>query len=480
MVTIGALATLIIIRLADAVGLAPSIGVRPVYLVFGVLGVPTVAVLVAWAAALRCAGRLDRSGDPRAVGRARGVLFVARASILAAHAAAVLAMGWPALVRAVIGDLPLVDELVAATPTLFGLIGTVAAWHPVELRLREARIFADLELGGAVHPPPTLGAHVARAVRLQIGTLLVPLCLLLAASESVELLLIAASGPAGAGLPGWFRDPAALAWVSPAAQFGAAGVVLVFAPVVVRAVWDAPALGPGPLRDSLEGVLRAHGVGVRDIVVWRTGGTVINAAVLGVFPSLRYLALSDGLLDTLPESELEAITAHEAAHLRYRHIPWLAAAVVAAVLFLGGAGGVLLAMVRFEGESPSLVAAAVTIVAGLVALGAVSRRFEWQADAFAAAHGSGDSASITREGAGPMVAALSRVASLNGVEPGRFDWRHGSIRERQRRLRAVIGVDRSTLPQDREVRSMLTLLGVLAVLGAALVWVEAVLVSSPV
>jgi hypothetical protein len=44
------------------------------------------------------------------------------------------------------------------------------------------------------------------------------------------------------------------------------------------------------------------------------------------------------------------------------------------------------------------------------------------------------------------------VADLHGVPPSRFSFRHGSISERQRRLRGLVGVAVGAMPIDRSVR----------------------------
>ena len=62
-----------------------------------------------------------------------------------------------------------------------------------------------------------------------------------------------------------------------------------------------------------------------------------------------------------------------------------------------------------------------------------------------------------------MCAALESVAVMNGLDPRRHTWRHGSIRWRQNRLLALVGRSTRSLPVDRQVRAVK--LGV----GAALV-----------
>ena len=53
-----------------------------------------------------------------------------------------------------------------------------------------------------------------------------------------------------------------------------------------------------------------------------------------------------------------------------------------------------------------------------------------------------------------MASALHLVASINGIDPGRKGFRHGSIDERVRRIRSIAGVPTSRLPIDAQARAI--------------------------
>ena len=102
------------------------------------------------------------------------------------------------------------------------------------------------------------------------------------------------------------------------------------------------------------------------------------------------------------------------------------------------------------------VGVAVLLASILVVFGWVSRRFERQADAFAAIQVTRRIADSTDEVVAPggvdaMCSALLIVARTNGVSPRRFSWRHGSIDSRCRHLRSLVGRAFGRLPVDREV-----------------------------
>ena len=137
---------------------------------------------------------------------------------------------------------------------------------------------------------------------------------------------------------------------------------------------------------------------------------------------------------------------------------------------------------------PDTAAATITVLVLLLTIatfGFVSRRFEWQADAFAVAHLSRSppvsppaeeepsttatqppASTVTPEAVLSMATALNHVAVLNGIPLKRFTFRHGSIADRQRRIRRLEGRPLARLPIDRVVR-MVKLLSLLA-LGAGI------------
>lgn len=235
----------------------------------------------------------------------------------------------------------------------------------------------------------------------------------------------------------------------------------------------------------MELVLRDSGVRVRDILVWPTGGSILNGAVIGLLPRTRFVLLTDGLLELLTLDQIRAVMAHETGHLRYRHLPWTAVLLVALIAGYGQiaewiVNPIFQAMVS-SSASPEklhsiLEGVGVVAVLGLcfVSFGVVSRRFELQADAAAACdltfrNRSEDASSaagvVSAQAVELMSSALGMVSTINGMDPNRHTWRHGSIRWRQRRLQQIVGQPIQELPIDAQVRfikaSTLLLLAVL-------------------
>jgi STE24 endopeptidase len=419
----------------------------------------------------RCGREIDRTGHAWQAGRADRFCGLARVLIVLAMGLAMLALGWLDIVRGVIGDLIVIDELLALLPALVALVMTWWSFFPIDRRFREASLLRELDRGHTINAMPSRWGYALMMARQTMTLSCVPLLVMLTWREAVSTGLLWA----------WWWD-----WVStelarvlePALQLGGAIGILVLLPPIIRRVWDTVPLAPGPMRDELEALCRSHDVRVREILVWRTGGLMLNGAVMGLVPRLRYILLTDALLDALGPRQIHAVMAHEVGHVRLRHMPWMWGACLG-TLMLTGAG--VESFVRWKPEwmptSPwdELSAGLFSIGLTLLVFGWISRRFEWQADAFAVKHLSGvtwlepEPRPATPEAIGAMVGALQSVAMLNNIPRERFNWRHGSIADRQRRLRGLqaLRTDQFSIDRISRVWKWAIGLGLLASLGLA-------------
>ena len=467
MIHVGVIVAVLGVYLREVIG-APPLAER-----LGDLGVlawttlPLIGAAMAyWGLVWRCSRRIDRAGDHRAVILAERATLAFTFFAIGLHVVSVLVFGWLDLVRPWIGDLVLIDELVVLLVPVSALAFRYLVMHPIDRRLREAALISRLERGVPIHPFPSRARFVMLATRQHVLFMLVPLCAIMAWGEAIDRLLSAlALPPDGA--------------VATAAQMLGAIALLAMMPPVLCRLWDTVRFSAGPIRSAVQDICEAHRVRVRELLLWRTGGSVINAAVIGMLPRLRYVVITDALIESLEPEQVLAVAAHEVGHVRLRHMPWLAVCVLGCVTLLGSGLGWLANQIPPStldalpmGEDGVVAALlGLTLLGVLLALGYMSRRFEWQADAFAARHLSGmrpdnPAAPITEDAARAMSSALGRVARLNGIDPRRFTWRHGSIRTRQARLRALVGRPSDQAPIDRAVRRLK--LGALAVLLAGL------------
>ena len=448
-------------------------------------GLPPAGVLALWlglSLALCCAVqasavlgrmRMDSRGSLAAALFAERVAGLARLAVTLWFIACVLAFGLPDALRSLIGDWVLLDEALL----LLGLVALFAAtwWStaPITRRIREARVIRQLDEGAAIYPIPSRLGLVLLHVRAQILIILLPVLAIMGAGEGIYWL--ADFGPSP--IRDLLADPAARSITVLCTTLA----IFALAPLVVRIAWQTVRLGEGELRDKLRLMCTRHRVRAREFLVWQTAGQIPNAAVIGFIAPLRYIVLSDALLDRLSESQVEAVAAHELAHIKRHHMPWLAGAMLALVLLIGTPAGWLIQWTMgheaVDGWAGSL-AIGLTLAAALIGFGFVSRRFEWQADAFAAQHLSGlgerDDATITPEATTAMVGALAAVAASAGALPEQGSWRHGSIGQRCRKLLALTGRPVAALAIDRQVRRIKLGIALALLVGAALVAVDVV------
>jgi len=191
-------------------------------------------------------------------------------------------------------------------------------------------------------------------------------------------------------------------------------------PTLLRNTWDTEPLPAGPLRSQLEDLARRADFRCREILVWKTGNQMANAAIVGFTPRSRVVLLSDLLIAHLSPRELLSVFAHEMGHAKRRHAMTFASFALIAFL------GIDLLLTQLQIEQAVL---ALSIFAGVLVLwyfgfGMLSRRFELEAD-LVSLELMGDSESLTR--------ALAKVGGAHAHE--RSSWRHFSSAQRTRFLR---------------------------------------------
>ena len=368
------------------------------------------------------------------------------------------------LTRVILGDLILIDEFLTLIPPLGMIIWSWWSYYPIDKRLREAPLIRRLDTGLPVHSIWTRWQYLLFHVRHQIALMLVPLLALMALSELINRYVPDRWSALGIDLQ-------SLSMVICSAM------VFLIAPVVIRHLWATAPLPAGELRDRLMMMCRDYGVGIRELLLWDTFGGMVNGAVMGAISRVRYILLTDALLEALSSEEVEAVMAHELAHVKRHHIFWLVGVGVAAMAGLALGWAVIIEIIIVSlgvgGEDTYggliIHPAGQVICTGLLAcvtwavvFGWVSRRFERQADSFAVTHFAtkkigptieqpGTPVTIPRSAIEVMTRSLQQVADLNHLPTTRRSWRHGSIAWRQTYLRRLEGIPLGQLPIDRQV-----------------------------
>ena len=185
-------------------------------------------------------------------------------------------------------------------------------------------------------------------------------------------------------------------------------------PRLVSLAWRTAPLAHDERRARIEALLARGGLAGTRVREWKTGYQTTNAAVVGLTASSRLVLLSDALLAQMDDDEIEAVAAHEMAHVRLRHVPLFLALALGSILALD------LAARRWAPEDEWLAGAIMLggLAAWFTAFTWLSRRAELQADLWA----------IDLVGArGPMTSALEKVGGRLRDVAG---WRHFSVAER--------------------------------------------------
>tara|TARA_Y100000589_G_scaffold8325_2_gene7083 strand:- start:6881 stop:8302 length:1422 start_codon:yes stop_codon:yes gene_type:complete len=394
-------------------------------------------------------------------------LLVARWLLLLNYLFTVLVIDALGAARELAGGWILIGELLVMLPPILGLLWLWWIWYPIERRLHETALLHRLDRGLPVHLPPGRWPYVLTQLRLHILLMLVPMLLILGLSQVLEGFL----ETDGREINLWAELGTGFVAIS----------VLGASPLIARWLLGLRRLPDGSIRIDLESICARHGVRVRDIMLWRTGGTMINAAVMGLVRHLRYVVLTDGLIEQLPRRQVQAVMAHEVGHVRHRHMIWLLVCLLS-TLVLGQWSLELLVdlapEVFREPAGPGAVLQLVVVLAVIFLLfGWMSRRFERQADTFAVQHLVAESECpdrIDSESVLAMVGALDSIALLQAIDPRRRSWRHGSIAWRTEYLQSLIGRPVDGLAIDRTMVLIRVACGIIVAIGILQLIMEAI------
>jgi STE24 endopeptidase len=352
------------------------------------------------------------------------------------------------------------------------------SFYPVNRYMREYIVVGQLAEGMSARPVWSRGEYLSFHVRHHLLIVLIPVFLIFTLRDVLAL--------AGARYyPEFTREDAV---VEAATCFGAM-VIFVLSPFVLRHIWKTRPLPMGPLRARLENRCSRLRLGAQDILLWDTSGAVANAAVMGVISPVRYILLTDSLVENMRDEHIEAVFGHEAGHVKHHHIFYLVLFVIAGMTLAG--------LILDAGENAATkwmnalewgprcrewipAVGAVLIFGGWFMLfGFVSRRFERQADVFSALSRQEQPADVTPkqadlmtmtrlspEAANITAGALERIAMLNGIATEARSWRHSSIASRAAFLRELAGKDGALRDFTRRVKYLKRAILLAAVLAA--------------
>lgn len=443
----------------------------------------------AFALGLWTAVMVRRKGTARSRVR-RAFVLGSRAIALAglvAYGWIVHAWGWPGIVLDVWGwrGSILVDDALILAPFL--LIQLLGWW---------GLFYGERAVSGL--PAGHVGRRVARHLYLkerQALALVLPVVVIFVArNDLIDRLW-----------PSWRPQP----WAEAVELAVMGSVVLAASPLFIRLAWPTRPLADGPLRRRLERIARRSGFRCSGVRVWDTDHTMVNACVTGVVPQFRYVLLSDALIEDLTPSEVAAVFGHEIGHVAHRHLPYFLFFLVGFLALLtagseafAGLEDWFAGLTTLDPTSPGALrdaaeGLAVSIGVGAlfwIVFGALSRRFERQADVYGCKavscgsphcpphfelEGEDDGepggapdrpiATVCPVGVRIFADALAAVARLNGIPADSRSWRHGSIASRIRFLADLAESPAREPAFQRQVRRFRVGLaaGLIAALGLA-------------
>jgi len=380
--------------------------------------------------------------------------FLQRILVLAAYFVVVFRFDWPMVVVELgIGDWVLLDEIVILLPFGVMLVLSLVAcwWAETRLDLHEF----------------TAGAYLKFQLR-QYQLPLLPFAFFILVKDLVEF-------GSRSGVR-WLAELVILLSAYPYLQWLALilGLLLLYClvPSAMRRLWGMKPLPPGTLRDRLDAYSRREGFKAREILVWPTGQNVMNAAVIGLAGPIRYVILTDALISTLKEDEVEAVFAHEVGHAKHHHMMLFLLFIVGYTLLtflvVQVLSELLPASVLSDPVSGLLFAIGSILVWFGILFGFVSRRFEQQADVHGALSTGRGLPEGSDPGEHPFVRALEGLAVQMGDIREVKGWRHFSLAERIRFLTEFLSDERVRHRYRRGMASLLVFfLGLLLALGAA-------------
>ncbi|MBX3367906.1 MAG: M48 family metalloprotease [Phycisphaeraceae bacterium] len=382
----------------------------------------TPSILAAAMTAL-CVRTLDRTGSWAIISRIARAHWLAQTACGIATAAAISWIGWLDVIRASIGDWILLDEIIAASPWALATAILAITSYTVDRRLRVAATIRELDSGQSVSRLVGLGPWIVIRLREAVLCSFLPGLLFLGWLEGAGTAMLAIDQlwPGSMLLPSEVGSPSLTPFAEGIMIAGAIALAAM-APMLLARILPTVPLRSGRLVELVREICRIHRVRPIPLRLWRPSAGQANAMVMGMIPGSRAMLVSERLIEGMQEPLLAAVIGHEIGHVRRRHIPWLAGAVLATSM----------CMQWIIGEGIG----AFTIMAIVAVAGLTSRRFEAQADLLAVE--SLERMGLPRDAAcAAMIAALHRVAELNGISPSRRDFLHGSIEARITRLASI-------------------------------------------
>lgn len=236
------------------------------------------------------------------------------------------------------------------------------------------------------------------------------------------------------------QDFLASAWGEPALMLLSLFCLIFFLPLAVVRLWGCRPLPQGLARQRIEDFCRGQRLRFADILLWPLfEGRMLTAGVMGLSGRFRYLLVTPALLETTTPEEMEAVVAHEIAHVKRYHLQLYLLLFTGFALLAQASGSTLLILlinsdffyqlISLSGKSPdTILALAGAVILFLLMLvyfrfifGFFMRNFERQADLHALK---------TMGHASPLIRIFEKIAILSGNIRDLPSWHHFGLGQR--------------------------------------------------
>jgi len=323
-----------------------------------------------------------------------------RALVVCANALILFGCGWADLARAygAVGGWDAGVLVLNVVPICLLLLVAWTALYWADRRLRALMFERAGAPQGGRHW--TLPRYLEFMFRQYLLVILVPLVVLLTLNDVVYRLVAAQGMPTVALLVDVVVIVAAVT----------------LAGVWVRVCWRTEALPEGPLRSRLLALAERAGVRVGNVLIWRTNLSIANGCMIGLVGPFRYIMITDALLLSLSADEVEAVFAHETAHVKYRHALLFLVMTVGAIGLSMAAGTVVMGLTGSFTAGTATIGAAVFVYVAL-GFGFVSRRCEEECDLYAVRATTCPAACSPPDAAGRTVWARHEAAASDPPTP---------------------------------------------------------------
>ena len=225
-------------------------------------------------------------------------------------------------------------------------------------------------------------------------------------------------------------------------------VLVILMPPLIQYWWGCRPFESSDRIEQLKDFLNGIRFKYAELLRWPIfEGRMMTAAIMGIVPRLRYILITDSLMEILSLDELKAVLAHEAGHAKYRHMLFYIVFMLGYMFLSFGLFDIftyLLAslpyFIKTAAEGGTHAVNLFYMVLSLPILlsmfiyfrflfGFFMRNFERQADLYSA---------VVMGSPFPTINSLEKIALFSGKIRDIPSWHHFSIKERVECLAATL------------------------------------------